>query len=160
MITKIEVKEVSPLTDKPDGPLLFAGRRAVTAGIKVTSRAMWDERYPHGEAHAREKVRRDVAMELYGDIDRGLQELFRLTMGVAISSSPAFNSPDVAVLFNKISEMRSRIEALWREPTESKGPPAPELLTTRQLFEAFVRDGGELKSQPHENDLPLGGHKP
>lgn len=150
MITKIEVKEVSPVTDNPDGPLLFAGRRAVTAGIRVTSRAMWDERYPHGEAHAREKVRRDVAMELYGDIDRGLLELYKLTMTAAISSSPAFHSPEINAMFHKISEMRSKIEALWREPKESKGPPAPELLTTRQLFEAFVRAGGELKSQPHE----------
>lgn len=150
MITKIEVKEVSPLTDKPDGPLLFAGRRAVTAGIKVTSRAMWDERYPHGEAHAREKVRRDVAMELYGGVDKGLLELYKLTMTVAISSNPAFHSPEINTMFHKISEMRSKIEALWREPKESKDPPAPELLTTRQLFEAFVRDGGELKSSPHE----------
>ena len=150
MITKIEVKEVSPLTDKPDGPLLFAGRRAVTAGIRVTSRAMWDERYPHGEAHAREKVRRDVAMELYGDIDRGLLELYKLTMTAAISSSPAFHSPEINAMFHKISEMRSKIEALWREPKESKGPPAPELLTTRQLFEAFVRDGGDLKPSSHE----------
>lgn len=151
MITKIEVKEVSPVTDKPDGPLRFDGWRAVTAGIRVTSRAMWDERFhPHGEAHAREKVRRDVVMELYGGVDKGLLELYKLTMTAAISSSPAFHSPEINAMFHKISEMRGKIEALWREPKESKGPPAPELLTTRQLFEAFVRDGGDLKSSPHE----------
>lgn len=131
MITKIEVKEVSPLIDKPEGPLLFAGRRAVAAGIKVTARAVWDERYPHGETHAKEKVRRDVAMELYGGIDKGLEELWRLTMDVVISC-PATRSANCDAVFQKINEMRGKIEALWRE---SKAPPEPKLYTTREVLD-------------------------
>ena len=118
MITKIDVKDVSPLSDKPDGPSVFSYRRAVKAGVTVTALQMWDVRYPELERHAREKVLNRVAMDLYGGLYKDLRELRILAVKMRFAAGTCLLPDAYDAVEKKISEMNGKIEALWKGPKE------------------------------------------